>query len=225
MGARQITQRSDAVMNRAFPGVQDGAKVVAAADQLWEQREEGVLLRSMRSSLCEQLRPCPANDALPCATLSRPLRGSVRRFTPACAAGVPRTSARGDGGCAGCRGWDSAHVGEGSLPRAVRRAAPVERCACVPRHDSRASSPYPGLCPCLKVSNRAAFTRLAYAAGTCSIPYAVSRTRSAAPGRSAVRHRQRSGSGSRSQSISSPENAAGSSSCGKCPSPSNSRQR
>ena len=125
---------------------------------------------------------------------------------------------------------------------------------CVRRHRSRTSSPYRDLCPWPKVGNRTEGSQLAYAPGNWLFvghvfptPFSVAvgaprrdatrrrtvsldRLRQPSPIRQSSatlrpRARYRSGSGSLSQLISSDENATGSSSCGKCPSPSNSRQR
>lgn len=120
---------------------------------------------------------------------------------------------------------------------------------CVRRHRSRTSNPYRDLCPWPKVGNRTEGSQLAYARGKwlfvgrlfparvpCCGRGASVETRpgdepsvgppSATAASSAeLRARYRSGSGSLSQLISSDEKATGSSSCGKCPSPSNSRQR
>lgn len=84
---------------------------------------------------------------------------------------------------------------------------------CVLRHRSRASSPYRDVCPCLMVGNRPSVSQLAYAPGNWPFDGQL------CPGG------YRSGSGSLSQLMSSAENPSGSSSWGKCPRPSKSRQR
>lgn len=230
-------------------------------------------------------RPCPGRREVP-AQASAPhrcvrSRGGVRKQERGrCCDGVsredgavaPRPSGRDGGGCAGSRDGDHdpAPGGRPFRPLPARRPSG----GCVLCHCSRASSPYPDVCPCPMVGNRIGARQLAYAPGNPRSPHTRShggrcpgRRQAAAPSgaasqdggaaraarpalapvapgctaraplgprsgrfhRSGSGHRSssghRSGSGSFSQLTSSWENATGSSSWGKWPSPSNSLQR
>lgn len=98
---------------------------------------------------------------------TRPGRGSVRKrgVSPADDAGVPRPSGPGGAGCAECPLGDPCRPALPGHRLAGGSSGPRPSVDCVLRHCSRASSPYPDVCPRPKVDNRPQGPQLAYAPG------------------------------------------------------------